>query len=320
MRRRELMMVLGGTTIASSSARAAAPVIAWISPDPREATAPFFQAFKDGLNAHWPPGSEPVQVIQRYDQRGSTAVGRQIAELQQGVGLIVVEGGATLAVLRAKPRVPVVFAFSGDPAVAGFVESLARPGGNATGISFMLPAFNAKRIELLRSVVPSIRLMALLSNARHPGEEIDIAASQRTAERLGIALTIWRTADPAATPALVTQALDGGAQALLMLPSTVMAEQAKAVCAQCLARKVPVVSGWAEFAHDGALLTYGPNLPETYKRIGYYVARILGGAAPGSLPIEQPTVFELVVNRKVASDLRLTLPPGLIAEANEIIE
>ena len=152
------------------------------------------------------------------------------------------------AVVRAKPTVPVVFAYSGDPVVAGIAQSFARPGGDATGVSFMSQELNPKRLDLLRVALPECRKVALLSNARHAGEENDIAATQRAVERAGIALTVWRSQSPAETPALVTQALDAGAQALIMLPSSPMVQQAAAVVGQCLARKVPVVSGWASIA------------------------------------------------------------------------
>ncbi len=321
MRRRALVALLGSGMIASPPARAAGGTIGWISPESRETTAPFFAAFEAGLKANAPAGGDAVRVIERYVVGSPEAIAQAVAELQkEGVALIVAQGAATLAVVRARPTVPVVFAFSGDPVVAGIAQSLARPGGDATGVSFMSLELNPKRIDLLRTALPDVRKVALLSNARHAGEENDIAASQRAVERVGIELAVWRSQGPAETPSVVAQALDGGAQALVMLPSSPMVQQAPVIVAQCLARKVPVVSGWAAIARSGALMTYGPNLQETYKRVGWYVMRVLGGAAPGSLPIEQPTLFELVVNRKTANALGLVLPPSLLAQADEVIE
>jgi putative ABC transport system substrate-binding protein len=305
----------------ASRARAAERVIGWISPESRENTAPFFNALQGGLQANTTPGGDTVRVIERYVAGGPEALAQQAIELQQqGVSLIVAQGGATIAVARAKLSVPVVFAFSGDPVVAGIAQSLARPGGNATGVSFMSLELNPKRIDLLRRALPDCRKVALLSNARHAGEENDIAASQRAVEALGIELSVYRSQAPAETPSAVTQALDGGTQAMLILPSSPMVQQASAIAGQCLARKVPVVSGWASIARAGALLTYGPNQQEMYKRVSWYVMRVLGGAAPASLPIEQPTNFELVINRKTADTLGLVLPPSLLAQADEVIE
>jgi ABC-type uncharacterized transport system substrate-binding protein len=179
VKRRELIAFLGGTTIAAGRAHAAERVIGWISPESRETTAPFFNSFKAGLQANTPTGGDAVRVIERYVVGGPEALAQQVPELQkEGVGMIVAQGPATLPVVRAKPSVPVVFAFSGDPVVAGIVQSLARPGGDATGVSFMSIELNPKRIDLLRTALPDCRKVALLSNARHAGEENDIAASQ----------------------------------------------------------------------------------------------------------------------------------------------
>jgi putative ABC transport system substrate-binding protein len=321
MKRRELIAILGGTAVASTRTLAAERVIGWISPESRETTAPFFAAFQAGLKANMPPGGDMIRVIDRYAVSGSDSVAQQVAELQQqGVSLIVVQGAASVPVVQAKPSVPVVFAFSGDPVVAGIAQSLARPGGNATGMSFMSVELNPKRIDFLRAVLPACRRIALLSNARHFGEENEIAACQRTVEGAGIELSVWRSQNPGDIQSVVAQALDGGAQALVMLPSSSMVQQARATCVQCLARNVPVVSGWASIARAGALLTYGPNLEAAYGRIGFYVMRVLGGAAPASLPIEQPTVFELALNRKTANALGVTFSPSLLAQADEVIE
>jgi putative tryptophan/tyrosine transport system substrate-binding protein len=320
MKRRELIAIIGGSALAATPLRAAERVVGWISPESREATAPFFNALRAGLQANLRPG-DTVRIIERYVVGGPEAVAQAVDELQkEGTGLIVAQGAATPSVVRAKPRVPVVFAYSGDPVVAGIAQSFARPGGDATGVSFMSQELNPKRIDLLRLALPECRRVALLSNARHAGEENDIAASQRAVERSAIELIVLRSQGSTDIPALVERALDAGSQALLALPSSTMVAQAPAIVAQCLARRVPVVSGWAAIARAGALLTYGPNLAEAYKRVGWYVVRVLGGAAPGNLPIEQPTTFELVVNRKTAGTLGLALPPSLLAQADEVIE
>jgi putative ABC transport system substrate-binding protein len=320
MKRRELIAIAGGTALASQ-ARAAERVIGWISPESREATAPFFAALQAGLKANMPPGGDTVRVIERYGVSGPDNAARQIAELQQqGVSLIVTQGGASVTVVQAKPSVPVVFAFSGDPVLGGIVQSLARPGGSATGMSFMSVELNPKRIDLLRTMLPACRKIALLSNARHFGEENEIVACQRTVEGVGIELTVWRSQGPADIQSVVGKALDSGAQALVVLPSSTMVQQAAAICAQSLARNVPVVSGWASIAQAGALLTYGPNLQAAYRRLGFYVMRVLGGASPASLPVEQPTILELILNRRTAHALGVAFPPSLLAQADEVIE
>ena len=321
MKRRHLIATMGSLPLIGTQARAAERAIGWVSPESREITAPFLKALQDGLRATLPPGGDTVRIVERYGVADQEAAAQQVAELQkEGIRLIVVQGAASVPVVRAKPSVPVVFGFSGDPVVGGIVQSLARPGGNATGMSFMSVELNPKRIDFLRTLLPACRRVALLSNARHFGEENEIVACQRAVEGVGVEITVYRSQNPSDVQATIAQALDAGAQALVMLPSSSMVRQAEATCAQCLARKVPVVSGWASIAYAGALLTYGPNLELAYRRIASYVVRVLGGASPASLPVELPTTFELVLNRKTANTLDIGLPPSLLAQADEVIE
>jgi putative ABC transport system substrate-binding protein len=308
-------------TLPASRAFAAERKIGWISPESREATAPFFNAFRTALTDTIRPTGDTVRIHERYITEGPEGFRTAIAELQElGVSLIVAQGAATIPVNAAKPNVPLVFGFSGDPIVAGIAQSLPRPGGNATGVTFMSLELMPKRIDLLRTALPSCRKIALLSNARHPGEENEVGACRQALGPAGIDLTVHRVQGPQGVTAAVTEALDGGAQALVVLPSSSMVQLAPTIVTLCSARKVPVVSGWASIAHAGGLLTYGPNLQEAYKRIAYFVGRVLAGAAPATLPIEQPSKLELVVNAKTAASLGIKLPPALLAQADEVIE
>jgi putative ABC transport system substrate-binding protein len=177
-----------------------------------------------------------------------------------------------------------------------------------------------KRIDFVRTALPLCSKVALLSNARHPGEENEIAACQKAIARFGIDLAVHRIQADGELTAAVAAAIDSGAHALVMLPSSFMVRQAPHISAQCLLHKVPVVSGWASIARAGGLLTYGPNLVEAYKRVAFYVMRVLDGAPPGSLPIEQPSVLELAINMRTAKSLGITLPAPLLAQADEVIE
>lgn len=326
MNRRDLLTALGGGALGITApgllpARAAERTIGWISPESREVTAPFFRAFQEGLRANATPGADPVRIVDRYVEGGPQAVAQAVSDLQRdGVALIVAQGAATVPVVRSNPSVPVVFGYSGDPVAAGIVPSLARPGGNATGMSFMSIELNLKRIDLLRAALPAVRRVALLSNGRHPGEEGEIEACQRAVENAGIELTVWRSRQPDDVQTVTGRALGSGAQALVMLPSSFMVRHAPMTCAQALARNVPVVSGWAAIAEAGALLTYGPNLHAAYRRVAWYVVRVLGGAAPASLPVERPTILELAINRRSAVMLNVTLPNSLLTQADEIYE
>jgi putative ABC transport system substrate-binding protein len=322
MKRRAILTAPLASAVAfhAAESRAAEHSIGWISPESRETTAPFFAAFSAGLKANLPAGTS-ARVIERYVTGGSEAIAAQVSELQQqGVSLIVAQGAATVPVARARSPVPIVFGFSGDPVAAGIAQSFARPGGNATGVSFMSIELIPKRISLLRTALPQCSKVALLSNARHPGEENEIAACQKAVASFGIDLATHRVRVDGEMTAAVAAAIDGGAQALVMLPSSFMVKHAPQIAAQCLLRKVPVVSGWSSIARAGGLLTYGPNLAEAYRRVAFYVVRVLGGAPPSSLPIEQPSVFELAINMRTAKALGITLPATLLAQADEVIE
>lgn len=322
MKRRHILAAgLSAPFLGAGRAVAAERLIGWISPESAQATAPFFNALKAGLTAALPAGGEPVRFLERYDVNTPALAAAQVAELQQmGVRLIVAQGAATVMVAAAKPSVPVVFGYSGDPVVAGIAQSLSRPGGNATGLSFMSIELNPKRIDLIRAALPNCRKVTLLSNARHAGEEKEITACQSAVQPLGIDLSVYRAKSPGEIRAALAQALDSGTQAVVMLPSSSMVQLAPTAATDCIARKVPLISGWAAIARAGALFTYGPNLQEAYKRLALYVVRVLGGATAATLPIEQPTAFELVINQKTAAALGLTLPPALLAQADEIIE
>jgi putative ABC transport system substrate-binding protein len=321
MKRRALLATLAAAPLASPGlTRSATRPIGWISIEPSGSAAEFLTALRTALASVF-PGADQPQVIDRNSGADPAAIAASVKELQdRGVSLIVSQGAASPLVVRAKPAVPVVFAFSGDPVVAGMVDSLARPGGNATGMTFLSIELSAKRLGLAREVVPGCHKVALFSNRRHPGEEKEIAAVQEAVQKIGVELSVHRMETQDEATAAARQALDAGTQAVLALSSGGMLQQMPAIAAAFAERKVPVISGWASFARRGAVMSYGPNLAECYRRIGWYVARVLGGAAPSTLPIEQPSAFELVINRKTAEALGLALPVTLMAQANEVIE
>lgn len=319
MRRRTILAApLALAAGVPATVSAAERAIGWISPESYETTLPFFEAFKAGLQ---PNPREPIRILERYATTGDAALAAAAAELQQlGVRLIVTQGAATLPVLRSKPKVPVVFGFSGDPVAAGIAESLPRPGRNATGVSFMSVELLPKRIDFLRMAVPGCQRVALLSNARHPGEENEIEACRRALAPAGISLSVHRAQGAADLKPALAGSFHEGVQALVVLSSSLMVRNAAMLAAACLEQKLPMISGWGSMARAGALLTYGPNLVTAYRRVASYVERILAGADPGGLPIEQPTHLELVINARTAATIGLTLPPSLLTRADEIVE
>ena len=305
----------------SRAAHAAERLIGWVSPDSPEAAEPFLKVFRAALATGVEPGSAPVRIVERFANDSIDAIPAFVAELQQlGARLIVSHGAATLPVLRAKPSIPVIFGFSADPVVAGIAQSLARPGGMASGVTFMSLELNPKRMGLVRDVLPNCQSIGLLSYARHVGEENEIVASQQAADKLGIHLNVQRVQEAGGVMPALSAALGAGAQAIVMLPSPPMVQQASAAAAECIARRVALVSGWSSIARSGALMTYGPRLDAAYAQVAVYVVKVLKGAEVATLPIERPTIFELVINMRTAKALGVKIPLSLLGQANEMIE
>jgi putative tryptophan/tyrosine transport system substrate-binding protein len=236
------------------------------------------------------------------------------------VDLIVSQGAADVLINKLDLPVPVVYAFSGDPVAAGFAESLARPHANMTGLTLMAPELTAKRLELLREMIPDLRRVAILFYPEHPGQDIERAYSEGTAQRLGIALTYFATStSDDLHRALAAMAVEPP-QAISLFADGFAVQNRERIFDFTTNRRIPVISGWPIFAESGALCTYGPDLAVSYRRLAYYVDRVLKGAKPAELPIEQPTKFELVLNLRSARKLGLTIPETILVRADRVIE
>jgi putative ABC transport system substrate-binding protein len=216
--------------------------------------------------------------------------------------------------------IPVVFAFSGDPVAAGFVNTMSHGQGNLTGLSYMAVELNGKRLDLLKELLPGVKRVTLLTNPIHPGEQLEVAESQRVAAALGMELDYLQVRTPAEFPAAFATMRSSKTQAIVAVPDNLVMLQRHQLSEFAKEQKIPVISGWGEFARDGGLMTYGPNSSNFFRRLAIYADRILKGARPSELPIEQPTRFELVINLKTAKALDLAVPPTLLARADELIE
>jgi putative ABC transport system substrate-binding protein len=300
---------------------ASAVRIGWISAQRADGVASFLEALRAGLASHGYVEGGNLAIEYRFGDDSLERVPDLAAELRQlRVAVLVAQGAAVPVVAKLGLPMPIVYAFSGDPMSAGFAESLARPLGNMTGVTFMSAELNGKRIELLRDLVPGLRRVAVIGHPQHPGVHLERAASEQTAERLGVAISYFPTRthdDLVAAFAAMDADLP---QAISLLPDAFTIQNRQAIVDFATRRRVPVISGWAMFAQSGALCTYGPRLSESYRRLSYFVDRILKGAKPAELPIEQPTHFELVINMRAAKELGIAVPPSLIARADEVIE
>jgi len=295
--------------------------IGWITAQQAASLAANVDAFRAALADLGYAEGRNIVIEFRYGNDAIERVPELTEELVKlPVDLIVAQGAAAFEVRKLGLTVPVVYAISADPVSAGFADSLARPRGNMTGLTFMAVEFNGKRLELLREIIPELRRVAVVGNPEHPGAHLERAFSEETGRRLGLTIEYLPTRTREELTGVFTAMAAHPPQAISLLADGFAIENRQSIIEFTMSRRVPVVSGWPVFAQSGALCTYGPRLTESYRRLAYYVDRILKGAKPADLPIEQPTKFELVINLRTAKALDLTVPQSILARADEVIE
>jgi putative ABC transport system substrate-binding protein len=272
-------------------------------------------------NLGWVEGKN-LAIEHRYARGDPDLLARQAAELVRlKVDVILTFGGGVSVARQATQTIAIVFGSSQDPVRAGFVASLGRPAANMTGASYLTDDLSAKRLELIKELVPGISRVAVLWEPAHIDNEFK--GMQAASSGLGIQLQsveVPRPVRPDEIEKAMQAVRQGEAQALVLAPGGFTIANRKRIIALATENRVPVASAWRIFADDGALLTYGPNLPEIAHRIALYVDRILKGAKPEDLPVEGPTRFELVLNMKTARALGVRLPQSLLIRADEMID
>jgi putative tryptophan/tyrosine transport system substrate-binding protein len=324
MRRRDLLPVLGGTMIAlrASAVEGAEPVrVGFVSGGDEKGAADFVAALRDGLadEGYREPGT--LSLERQYANYSLERIPELVAELERRrVALIVTHAAATPIVVKGYRTIPVVYEFSADPVATGIAEDLAHPLFNATGITLMKAELNSKRLEFLHEIAPEIHRVAVITNPLHAGEERERADLGAQAEQLGIRLAFFSTPNRAELDRALDAIKTDRPQAVIAFSEGFVVENRYTIINFAMTQRLPVISGWAVMAKSGALLTYGPRLVESYRRTAYFVGRILKGTKPAELPIEQPTKFEFVINLKTAKALGLTIPPLVLARADEVIE
>jgi len=324
MLRRQFVALVGGAAAWAVAARGQQiekiAVIGWLTAQQAASLTPYVDAFRSGLAELGLIEGRNLVIVFRYGNDAIDQVPRLATELAQiPVDLIVAQGAAVPVISRLGLSLPVVCVFSGDPVSAGLATSLAEPKGNMTGLSFMAPDLNGKRMELLREIIPEPRRVAVVANPEHPGEHLERSYSEKVGQRLGIAIEYF--------PTRMQEELRGAFNSMAANPPQAISlfaefaiQNRQQIIDFGISHRVPVISGWPIFARSGAICTYGPRLVASYRRLADYVNRVLKGAKPAALPIEQPTEFELVINLKTAKGLGLTVPPTLLARADEVIE
>ena len=239
--------------------------------------------------------------------------------IRLNVTVIVTAGIAVPAAKRATSAIPIVFTLSPDPVRSGLVASLARPGGNVTGLSNQSGDLVGKRLELLREVVPGLRRLAIMANGDNPQSVLELGDAQAEARKLGLDATTWKVRG-AEDIAPVIETLKGHAEALYVVSDALATTNQVRINTFALSARLATMHANREYIETGGLISYGANYPDLFRRAGNYVDKILRGAKPADLPIEQPTKFDLVINLKTAKALGLEMPPTLIARADEVIE
>ncbi|HEX2933214.1 MAG TPA: ABC transporter substrate-binding protein [Candidatus Binatia bacterium] len=240
--------------------------------------------------------------------------------LQLKVDVIVTAGPAdTKAAKEATSRIPIVMTFDNDPVANGFVASLARPGGNITGLSTLAPELTGKQLELLKEIIPKLSHLAILDHSKNPGNALVSKEVKDAAETFKMKLQVLDVLDSKGIEPAFRAAIKGSADALLVMGSPLINAQRKQVAGLAVKYRLPAIYYTREFVEDGGLVSYGVNRNDLIRRAALYVDKILKGAKPADLPVEQPKKFELVFNLKTAKQIGLTIPPNVLARADQVI-
>jgi putative tryptophan/tyrosine transport system substrate-binding protein len=321
--RRELLLLLGGAVMAAPALRAqqkAMPVIGFLGIGSPVPNADSVAAFHQGLGETGYIEGQNLVIEYRWAEGSSDRLPALAADLVGCKVDVIVTQGGTLPALAAKTAtstVPIVFT-GGDPVEQGLIASFARPGGNLTGFTFFLVELVPKRLELLSELVPEARVIALLVNPRSPNSWLgDVQQAARTR---GVQLLILKAATESEIDAAFASLVQLHAGALLVGPDPFFTDRRDQLVALAARHAVPASYEWRESVAAGGLISYGPSRTAAYRQVGMYAGRILKGAKPADLPVQQPTTFELVVNLKTAKALGLTVPPSILARADEVIE
>ena len=324
MKRRQFITLLGGAAAWPLAARAqqpAMPVIGFLGP-----TTPddflWSAAFREGLKETGYIDGQNVAIEYRWPEGRYDRLPTLAADLVRRQVAVITAGGppAARAAKAATSTVPIVFTTGDDPVEAGLVQSFNRPGGNITGVHLFFTELNAKKLGLMRDLLPQVQAMAALLNPTSKNADPQSKELQAAGRALGLHIAIFNASSESEIDAAFTAIAQQRLGALIVGNDPFYFIQCDQLVALAGRHAIPVVYYLREFAEAGGLMTYGTNLKTAYRQAGVYVGRILKGEKPADLPVLRPTKFEFVINLKTAKALGLTFPPGLLAIADEVIE
>jgi putative tryptophan/tyrosine transport system substrate-binding protein len=324
MTRREFVLLLAGAMTARPlrAQQKAMPVIGYLvtgSPGPN---APFAAAFREGLRETGYVEGQNLAIEYRWAEGHYDRLPALATDLVARNVDVIAAGGdaAALAAKNASSTIPIVFFGGGDPVAMGLVTSFARPGGNLTGVAFMAAELMAKRLELLSELVPQARAIALLVNPNDPNAERFIGDVQEAARAKDLQLHILRASTESEIDGIFASLVELHAGALVVSPNAFFGSRREQLVTLASRHAVPAIYTSREDPTAGGLISYGASLTSVFRQLGSYAGKILKGAKPSDLPVQQPTRFELVVNLNTAKALGLTVPPSILARADEVIE
>ena len=326
LRRRDLLILVAGASAArpfAAFAQAKKPVIGLLGTSSADESSNVTNALRAGLNESGFVEGQNLTIEYRWAHGSDDRLPALAGELvQRKVALIVTSGGepAALAAKAATKAIPVVFVVNGNPITIGLVDSLSKPGGNATGMSLIAPMLDAKRLEILHEMVPSTPLVAAMVNPDYADTDYQVGNLETAANERKQKLDVMNVQNETSLESAFAKVIDEKAGALLVASDPLFIRLHKQVVALATRNKIPAIYESREFVAAGGLASYGASIAAAYRGAGAYAGRILKGANPADLPIQLPTTFELVVNLKAAKAIGLEISPTFTARADEVIE
>jgi putative ABC transport system substrate-binding protein len=321
-RRRVLGCLAGSLALGPRAAlaqRSAPARIGWLSylaaPDPA------LEMLRAGLRNLGHVEGKSYVMTARYADNDFKRLPALVDELvSEHLDVLVSRGPSVDFTKAVRDRVPVVFVYSGDPVVAGFADSLGKPGRNMTGMTFMAMELCAKRVEVLKELLPSARRIALLSNPEHAGELLEYRVTEESARRFGAEVTRYLVQEPQELAPAFAAIRSANSDATLVFPDSLTLNRRKEIAALAAAAKMPCMYGWTEFVEAGGLISYGPTITEGFRALAVFTDKILKGASASDIPIEQARSVSLTLNRPAARALGIKVPPALLARVDRVIE
>lgn len=324
MQRREFIRLLGGATatwpVGALAQQRSMPIVGFLGLAPASGYASRLEGIRSGLRDFGFEENNSFALEPRWADNLNQLrkLAAEIVQLRPSV-IVTTGNAATLAAKQEAGAIPIAFAVADDPVRLGFVESFNQPGGNASGVSLISGALGAKRIALLRELIPDATLIMMLTNPDNPAEAT-VRDEQAKAEVMGQKLLVIHASREDEFQGAFGLAARQHASAMLVNADAFFTSHRKKIVSLAAQHKLPTMYAWREFADDGGLMSYGISLGDAYRQLGIYVGRILRGVKPADLPVIQPTKIELVINLKTAKSLNLEIPAKLLALADAVIE